>query len=123
MTKGLRRSPFETKIAILKTAHENPYSLFTHLLAKANLNCNVAQPTITKMLETGLLQKIPKPTTHRRKTKKQVYIITKLGTHVLVIAQVLDRMLEGKQMLSRCPFDIDEMKESLQYAAENPRDI
>ena len=73
----MRRSKLETHVAILnELAHRGPLKL-THIMYKANVNCNILKECLDFLIKRGLIEK-------RTITKMRVvFAITTRGTTVL----------------------------------------
>ena len=87
----MRRSKMEMYIDILKVmAHNGPMKL-THIMYRANVNCNVLKENLDFLIQQNLIEE---QITVKRKTRKVRFIITEKARTVLRYFNEVDKALQ-----------------------------
>jgi predicted transcriptional regulator len=87
----MRRSKMEMYIDILKVIAQNGPMKLTHVMYKANVNCNVLKENLDFLIQQNLIEE---QITIKRKTRKVRYTITEKARTVLKYFNEVDRALQ-----------------------------
>ena len=88
----MRRSKMEMYIDILKVMAQNGPMKLTHIMYKANVNCNVLKENLSFLLQQNLIQEQIK--VKRRNKTKVRYAITERGRTVIKYFNEVNRALQ-----------------------------
>ena len=88
-----RRSKLEIYVDILKVLAQNGPLKSTHIMYKANVNCNVLRQFLDSLSQQSLIEE---QTFHKKKQQKIVYAITERGKAALVNFEEITMALQSK---------------------------
>jgi predicted transcriptional regulator len=88
----MRRSKMEMYIDILKVMAQNGPMKLTHIMYKANVNCNVLKENLSFLLQQNLIQEQIK--VKRRNKTKVRYAITERGRTVIKYFNEVNKALQ-----------------------------
>jgi predicted transcriptional regulator len=88
----MRRSKMEMYIDILKVMAQNGPMKLTHIMYKANVNCNVLKENLSFLLQQNLIEEQIK--VKRRNKTKVRYAITERGRTVIKYFNEVNRALQ-----------------------------
>ena len=97
----MRRSKLEMYVDVLKVLARNGPLKLTHIMYKANVNCNVLKQYLDFLVQQNLVEE---QTLHQKRHKtKVVYAITEKGRTVLKYFRELDRALQITERTNKIP--------------------
>lgn len=97
----MRRSKLEMYVDVLKVLARNGPLKLTHIMYKANVNCNVLKQYLDFLVQQNLVEE---QTLHKKRHKTRVvYAITERGRTVLKYFRELDRALRITEGTNKIP--------------------
>jgi len=99
----LRRSKLEMYVDVLKVLARNGPLKLTHIMYKANVNCNVLKQYLDFLVQQNLIEK--QTLQKKRRKARGVYAITERGRTVLKYFGELNRALHITEGANKIPTD------------------